>query len=387
MKPVIAENIIKSYRARNTSIEALRGISFSAEKGDVLGIIGDNGSGKSTLLKVLSGISRPTSGKVELSGSVGSILDVSAGLNAYFTGRANIYMRCVLMGYSKKEIEEKFGWISDFSELGSFIDQPVYMYSSGMFMRLGFSIAISSVPDIFLIDEVLSVGDQYFQRKCFEYLKKIRDSGTTIVFSSHDLSKVKTFCNKVIWLNGGVIEMAGEPGVVIQAYMDYTREKEGKLLESPKGLPRDLSHSNIWGSGEVRIKKIRLLDKDGLEKSVFRTNEKMAIEVLFSAETPIESPTFGIAIFRNDGVYCYGPNTRLDNKYRDKTWKGPGRYSITYDRLALLPGSYQISIGVYDKEEIFPYAFHHRLYDFKVISEIEDHGLIFMDHKWSAEEL
>lgn len=398
MKAVIVENLTKAYRVKKTTINALRGISFDLEKGRTLGVVGDNGSGKSTLLKILSGISRPTSGRIELSDKIGAILDISAGLNAYFTGRANVYMRCAILGYSKKETDYKFDEILNFSELGSFIDQPLYMYSSGMFMRLGFSIAISSIPEIILIDEVLGVGDQYFQRKCFEYLKNIRNKGTTIIFASHDLSKVNTFCDKVLWLNGGVVEMAGEPVFVIPKYIDCVREKEGRISEflkaGGKGLAPeqdkasgDLGNSNIWGSGEIRIVDVKLLDARGEGKAVFKTGESMTVEVLFEAIRPVESPTFGVAIFRNDGVYCYGPNTRLDNRYRDKTWRGKGKYSITYDRLVLLPGSYQISVGVYDKDEIFPYAFHHRLYDFKVASDIQDHGLVFLDHNWHSKEL
>jgi len=398
MKSVVVENLIKTYTVRKREENtALRGVSFSLEKGKVLGIVGDNGSGKSTLLKVLAGISRQTSGKLELSGKVDAILDISAGLNAYFTGRANIHMRCAILGYSKRDIGEKFDEILNFSELGSFIDQPLYMYSSGMFMRLGFSIAISSIPEIIIVDEVLSVGDQYFQRKCFEYLKKIKDRGTTIILASHDLSKVSTFCDEVIWLNGGVIEMAGNPLTVIPLYIDYIRGKEGRFLESLRQgdqfslrhekVSDDLSRSNIWGSGEIQIEKVKLLNRYGEEKNVFKTGESMTVEVVFNTTSPVESPTFGIAIFRNDGVYCYGPNTRLDNKYRNMIWEGKCRYSISYDRLTLLPGSYQISAGIYDKEEVFPYAFHHRLYDFKVVSDIQDHGLVFIDHSWSARKL
>jgi len=399
MKSIIVENLTKEFNVKqNKKNIALRGVSFDIEKGEVFGIIGDNGSGKSTLLRVLSGISKSTKGRVEIFGKASAILDVCAGLCSSFTGITNIYMRCAILGYSKSETYKKFDEILKFSELGDFIKQPLYTYSTGMLMRLGFAIAISNAADLMIIDEVLSVGDQYFQRKCFEYLKKIKERGTTIVFASHDLSKVKTFCDKVMWLNGGVVETIGEPQIVIQKYMDYTREKEGRFLDLLKRekksfesdyekISSDLSSVNIWGSGEAQILEVKFFDERGNERNVFRTGELLKIEVFFNIINSVESPTFGIAIFRNDGVYCYGPNTRLDNKYRGLIFNGKGKYSLTHKNLNLLPGCYQVSVGIYDKEEVFPYAFHHRLYDFEVKSDLQDHGIMYMEHIWEVKKI
>jgi len=210
-------------------VNALKGINLTIEKGEAIGIIGMNGSGKSTLLKLLAGIHKPTSGRIEIQGRLASLIGLGIGFHPGFTGRENILINGIILGLSKKEIKRKFDDIVAFAELEDYIDEPVRTYSDGMFMRLGFSIATNVDPDILLIDEILAVGDEYFRHKCAEKIAEFRKLGKTMVIVSHELEAIEKWCDRVVWLDGGVIRDAGHPERVIDRYRNAIAEKEGKI--------------------------------------------------------------------------------------------------------------------------------------------------------------
>ena len=214
------------FKSRNAYVknDILKGISFDIEKGDILGIIGRNGSGKSTLLKLITRIIYPDSGSIKINGKVSSLIELGAGFHPDMTGRENIYINASIYGLTKKEIDSKLDTIIKFSELEEFIDSPIRTYSSGMYMRLAFSVAINVEAEILLIDEILSVGDANFQAKCFRKMQELKDSGITIVIVSHDLHTMEKLCNKVIWIESGKIKRSGIPNEVLKEYIEHTTE-------------------------------------------------------------------------------------------------------------------------------------------------------------------
>lgn len=362
---------------------ALKDINLEIKKGEVIGIIGDNGSGKSTLLRIIAGISQPTEGKVLVYGRLGTLLEMGAGFHPEFTGRENIYMNSSILGLEKTEIDERVSDIINFSELDSFIDRPVKTYSSGMYARLGFAIATSIDPDILLIDEVLAVGDEYFQRKCIKRIKDFINEGKTIVLVSHNLHFIQNLCARALWLKDGVIVSQGNPEAVAGEYVNYIRQRgeDVKKEKDAHGNTAVPGTGRVGGTGEIRITNVRIIDSNGKERRSFDTGEEMNVEVSYLCSQPVDSPIFGVAIFRNDGIYCYGPNTMFDGIKTDIV-SGKGKFLIRYKSLPLLTGNYEISVGIFDKEHVYPYDFHTRLYNFEVKTKLKDHGMVRIPHDW-----
>ncbi len=266
IKSALVNKTLFSDLERDEKFEVLKGISFNVENGKTLSIIGENGSGKSTLLKILAGITRPTSGEITTRGRISALIELGAGFHPEISGRENIFINGIILGLSKKMIQEKLSKIVEFSELEEFINSPVKTYSSGMYMRLGFSIAINVDPDILLIDEVLAVGDAFFVPKCIDKIYEFKRKGKTIIFVSHDLATVEKISDEVIWLKKGQIEMRGYPAKVVDAYMQYIGEKEEKREEKPT----EVSTENRWGSREIEIKNVKILNRDGKEKYIYK---------------------------------------------------------------------------------------------------------------------
>lgn len=381
---------------------ALKDINLEINKGECLGVIGRNGAGKSTLLNILAGITFPTEGKVLVDGRVSAILSLGAGFHPELTGEENVYLNASILGLRVKNIKKRFQEIVEFSEIGHFIDAPLQTYSAGMYMRLGFSIAIHIDFDVLLIDEALSVGDISFQEKCIYKLKEFHKKGATLVIVSQSLDLLKELCDKVVLLERGRVEFIKEPREAIAQYQEMMSIKEEKDVQIVSRLPpkpvfvRSSSNSDSeakvesiksnWGTragtGDIEIKRVRLLDSRGKEESVFETSQRLKVWVDFFVHSEIADPHFGIAIFRDDGTYCYGPNTRFDGIKIPKLKKGGGWFSIEYRELNLLPGSYNISVAIWEKEERFAYDYHYAFYSFKVCSSKKDHGVVYLRHKW-----
>ncbi len=375
-KYALLEYLLLRKKSYHTDFYALRDISFETRKGDVLGIIGDNGAGKSLLLKILSGSVLPTSGSVVVNGSSSSLIDLQSGFKKDFTGIDNIRMNLVISGYGQKKYEYLIDKIAEFAELGDFIRYPVSSYSTGMLMRLGFSISSVLAEDVFIVDEHIAVGDNYFMRKCIEKLKELHREKKTLVIVSHSMHLVANLSTKVIWLDSGRIREMGDPPTVVRNYEDYILKKENKEA-SQKIQPL---------SDEARILQVRITDSSGKSREVFDTEEDIVVEAEAVFHTPVKRPVFGVAIFKEDGRYIYGPNTFFD-RFDTGECEGRIRFRILYEKPPLLNGKYLVSVAIFDPEHVYPYDFHEKRYSFEIRSNFLDHGDIKINHRWFIEKV
>ncbi len=424
-------------RVHHTEHWALKDVDFSVARGRSFGIIGPNGAGKSTLLKIIGGITRPSEGALELRASLSTLLDLGLGFHQEFTGRQNIRLNCSLLGMSEALIDDRIPEIIAFAELGDFIDLPVRTYSAGMNLRLGFAIAAHTDSDVFLVDEVLAVGDQYFQRRCVNKIEEFVQQGRTIILVSHDLHAVRSLCDEALWLDRGRVRALGPAREVVDRYLDIERERasggrravvrpfaprappvqpeasapEPSRYEATEDDPQlrqallqtcevadaaerwaeaveteaydivDGDTPVVQGTGEVRVLGVRVLDGHARDRTRFRTGEDLVVAVTFRTTVPVERPIFGAAIFRGDGVYIHGPNSRWDHVL-DGTYHGIYTFFLRWRKLALLAGRYRLSIAIFDKNHLKPHVWHNQLYDFEVHAEVEDHGVVLLDHGW-----
>lgn len=406
----LKEKILFWKRNRFEMRNVLNGISFDIKKGEAVGIIGANGCGKSTTLKLLSRIMYPDEGTVRMNGRVSALIELGAGFHPDMTGRENIYTNAAIFGLSRKEIEERLQTIIDFSELGDYIDNPVRTYSSGMYMRLAFSVAINVNADILLVDEILAVGDAAFQAKCFNKLKKIKAAGTTIVIVSHSLGQIEQICDRSIWIKDGVIEQEGSPREVHPAYMDYmsrllltnTSEvkkqaeklagKSGSELETGQQDETEESSednhawfkddTNRWGSGDVRITSVRMLDGEGEETDSFMTESTITIEYHYRVRKLIEQAGVGFGIYRNDGLQCYGTNTFIERKDIDLA-DGSTIKCVLHD-VSLLPGEYSLDVAIHSDGGI-DCDYWKSAKTFRIVSGTADVGICRIRHEWTIE--
>lgn len=353
----------------------LKNASFVIKQGETVGLIGANGTGKSTLLKLLANIIRPTSGRIEVNGRVSALLEVGSGFHPDLTGRENIYLNGAILGLSRSEVRRRLDEIIAFSELQQSIDLPVKHYSSGMYVRLGFSVAVHVQPTILLIDEVLAVGDASFQRKCIEQIDQLQQEGITILFVSHSPDLIAKICRRAIWLDEGQVIADGPVDSVIKQYLWHTFEHS--TVSGARKTEKQ------WGSGEVKIERVCLLDKNGAERTAFITGEPLTVELHYHALRRIERPIFGLGIHRSDGVHVTGPNTRFGGL--DIPWiegKGVVRYKVP--ALPLLEGTYHVSVSSHDWEDIKMFDFHDHLYTFQVFYLAgERYGAISLNGAWS----
>ncbi|MBU0495897.1 MAG: ABC transporter ATP-binding protein [Chloroflexi bacterium] len=354
--------LFRGRRYRAQDFWALRDVSFEVQAGEALGFIGANGSGKSTVLKLVSRILVPTTGQVHIHGQVSSLLELGAGFHPDLTGRENIYLNGSVLGLTRRQINERLGDIIDFAELGPFIDAPVKHYSSGMYMRLGFAVAVHVDPNILLVDEVLAVGDQRFQFKCYDRIANLRAQGVTILFVSHDLEHVRRLCGRAVWLEGGQVHAQGDTGHVIAQYLDQVMAQEEERLFQQGAQEMD---EHRWGQGQVRITGVRFYDRAGQERHVFDAGEWMQARIQYTASGQVERPVFGVAIHRTDGLHVNGPNTKLSH-YDIPAIQGEGEVHCTFEMLPLLEGSYRLSAAVYDETCTRPYDHLDGVFPFRV---------------------
>jgi ABC-type polysaccharide/polyol phosphate transport system ATPase subunit len=379
----VLETVIAAFSRRRRSAShdlwAVRDVSFDILSGQCVGIIGRNGSGKSTLLKLIARIIQPTSGEIMVQGRVSALLELGAGFHPDLTGRENIYLNASVLGLSHDETEELFDDIVDFSELGEFIDMPVKHYSSGMYMRLGFSVAIHVRPNILIVDEILAVGDQTFQAKCIDRIMDIKRDGTTILFISHDLANVRNLCSDVIWLDHGHLRLIGPTDSVLAQYRAHLFQQVSDQLT----LENDLGGFRRWGTMQIEITDIRLLDERGEETTMFRTGDALSVEMTYMAHEPILEPEFGLAFYSQAGAHIAGPNNRLGGLSLGVV-EGPGKIRYDIDRLPLLPGRYQLTAAVHDSVDPIAYDFHEEAYSFRVIEgeSADTEGIIALDATW-----
>ena len=482
------EVLLLGRRQLHRPVRALHDVSFEVARGKAIGIIGDNGSGKSTLLRVLGKILTPTTGEVTVNFPVSVLIELAAGYDIQAPGRDNIIFQCRLLGMSSAEIAERMGEIIDFAELGPAIDMPMKTYSTGMRLRLAFSVALGLRREVMLIDEVLAVGDEYFQSKCFRRIKEIKADNTTFVYVSHALGTVRSVCDRAIWLRDGEIAAMGESWTVIDKYLDYVRGRMG-IMSMPgaptppgsgenAGSPVELANDCAWltvaqtanvapasrapypptqeierseqsrsadeplprvasfaglgrtsvdpldeealeeeaspgldepppaptragalpssqrltdhamlpwarqGSHEVEIFQVEVFNGEHRCPSIFSAGEPLTIRLHYMAHHRVERPNFGVAIYRNDGLLVYGTSSHKDRLVIDVI-QGQGYLDFTIPTLTLLSGSYEITVAIFDEEDIYKYDYHTRLYFFRVKNDRHDEGVARVNHQWN----
>ena len=390
---------ILTRRPWHHEVRALTDLSFAVEPGECLGMVGANGAGKSTLLRILAGLSRPSAGQLEIQGRISALLELNSGFHPEFTGRENIRLAGTILGFSPREIAARTEEIIAFAELGEFIDLPVRTYSAGMFLRLGFAVATAVEPDVLLIDEALAVGDEYFRGKCTHRLREFRRQNKTIVIASHDLTLVRSLCDRALLLDRGRLALQGPPAEVLQAYLDriYRRAVE-EMHGAETGLPPGTLRR---GSGEVEITAVRVLNRDGHQSRAFMTGEPLAIEFDYTVRRDLPEPLFGFNLFRADGVLavstnnCCGRVSSLllhpdrhpgdEPRCLEPGQRGTVRFETGTN--PLLPGSYELSVNVFrgksgaatPVDEIFAAA------RFEMLpGRFDDRGLFLLPGTWSV---
>jgi lipopolysaccharide transport system ATP-binding protein len=357
---------------------AVDDVSLNVMPSQVWGIIGRNGSGKSTLLKLIARILRPNEGRITVRGRVSVLLELGAGFHPDLTGRENIFLNAAVLGLKKKEIEQHYDSVVAFSELGEFIDMPVKHYSSGMYMRLGFSVAIHVNPDILIVDEILAVGDQTFQEKCFERIHDMKQRGVNIVMVSHNMEVMRRLCTHVLWLEQGKVRAFGQTEQVISQYLDSLYQVEPRQMEL--GAPS----FTRWGTGDIELTAVRILNEAGEPQNTFRTGDALILEMSYQCHRPVTEPEFGLAIYRRDSFQINGPNNQLAGLQMGVvSGSGTVRYQIA--DLCLLPGSYLVTAAIHDSRRARAFDYHEKAYEFQVVAggTHEVYGLVAFPAIWT----
>jgi ABC-type polysaccharide/polyol phosphate transport system ATPase subunit len=405
LKSALLQRSILHHLRPSETFPALKNVSFKVAKGSTFGVMGRNGSGKSTALKLVAGITKPTSGNVRVDGRISALIELGAGFHPEISGRENVFINGIMLGLTKREIQARFDEIVDFAELRDFIDAPVKTYSSGMYMRLGFAVAINVDPDVLLVDEVLAVGDEGFTHKCLDKFGEFRRRGKTILLVTHSLNLIERFCDEAIWLDAGEKQAEGDPKRVIGAYLTAVEATEEQLLEAttaravqeaaepsamPAPAPVDPMNSDMftategrWGSREAEIVRVAFLDKENHASFVFHTGDAMSIRLHVRASHPIEDFVFGIGLFNADGVCCYGTNTYIE-EMNPLRLAGEADVTFAIDTLDLVEGTYKLDVAIH-KRDGYPYDYHRLLYTFRVKSRTQDTGIYRPHHRWTFE--
>lgn len=371
-KDRLKEFLCRGHRRYHQEFWALHDVSFQAKKGSTFSLIGDNGAGKSTLLQLVAGVLRPSSGQVTIHGRISTILELGTGFNPEFTGRENAMMSGTIMGIPSKEMERRLPEIADFAEIGDFFDRPVKLYSSGMYIRLAFAVATSVDPDMLIIDEALSVGDQYFQKRCIDRIESFRRAGKTILFCSHNLYQIRLISDEVIWLKAGRIVEAGDVSRVVGAYENYLREREVPREPAPV-LNSDL-RVFPWVSG-VRLSR----NGEEIERDQFMTGEDLTVTIQYEVPQPPTVAHVGIGIDRNDGVQVFSTSSQAAG-FTPPTCSGSIR--LRFPHLALMPGTYAVSVCLLDEHGLHVYDHRVREFKFEVVHNVQAMGLCYLEHQW-----
>ena len=407
---LLQRSILRELQPSET-FPALTDVSFSVPKGSTYGVMGRNGSGKSTALKLVAGITKPTSGTVRVAGRISALIELGAGFHPEISGRENVFINGIMLGLTKREIQNRFDEIVDFAELREFIDAPVKTYSSGMYMRLGFAVAINVNPDVLLVDEVLAVGDEGFTHKCLDKFAEFKRSNRTILLVTHSLNLIERFCDEALWLDGGRTMSHGDPKRVVGAYLTKVEEGEEQLLaattakalesasrghagsDGQEGQNRQQEQpadptSNMfqategrWGSRDVEITDVSFLDRAGQPSFVFHSGDPIKVRVTLRAAHPVDDFVFGFGLFNADGVCCYGTNTYLE-EMQPQRLSGEAEATFAVDSLELVEGTYKVDVAIH-KIDGFPYDYHRLLYTFRVKSRIHDVGIYRPRHRWT----
>ena len=422
LKSALLQRSILRDLSPTETFPALQNVSFTVPPGRTYGVIGRNGSGKSTALKLVAGITKPTTGTVTVQGRISALIELGAGFHPEISGRENVFINAVMLGLTKREIAGRFDDIVEFAELQDFIDAPVKTYSSGMYMRLGFAVAIHVDPDVLLVDEVLAVGDEGFTHKCLDKFAELRRLGKTILLVTHSLGLVERFCDEALWLDEGRARASGDPRRVVDAYLTAVEKTEQELLASttakavaatksvahgeappamleavhaaaaevvaPASAKPDGELTNMftviegrWGSREIEITDVTLLDEGHQPAFVFHSGDPMAVRLKVTAHAPATDFVFGVSLFNADGVCCYGTNTFIE-QMDPQSLAGDAEVIFAVDSLDLVEGTYKLDVAVHTCDG-YPYDYHRLLYTFRVKSRTPDVGIYRPRHRWT----
>lgn len=423
----LQESFIGLWRRTRTEADyfwPLRDFSIRVMPGDSIGILGQNGSGKSTLLKLLTGVLQPTDGEIQVNGRIASLLELGAGFHPDLTGRENIFLNASIYGMDNRTIRRNLESIIDFAEIGEFIDTPVKHYSSGMYVRLGFAVAVHTQPDVLIVDEVLTVGDQIFQQKCMQRIWELGKAGVALILVSHNLEDVRRLCDRAVWIHSGRVRADGPALDVVDEYLTHTNEifyqrqrAEKAAADAAKqsaagnagdgnagrlGDPQtatgteatadatgagkklaQLSSDQRWGTHQAEIVAVELRDAQGEIQDRFRSGESLGVRIYYQTHERIAEPTFGLAIYRRDGVHINGPNS-VDEGYEVAAIDGEGMMEYRVDALPLNPGHYELTVAIYNRNSTIAIDHHHRLYPFEVIApgKRSEAGVIHLPASW-----
>jgi lipopolysaccharide transport system ATP-binding protein len=400
--------LLGGARSRNLtaadSIPALEEVSFEVARGESLGLIGGNGSGKSTLLKLVAGMLRPTAGRVVVDGRVAALIELGAGFHPEISGRENVFINGAVLGLTRREIDRRYQDIVEFSGLGDFMEEPVKNYSSGMYVRLGFAVAIHTDPDVLLVDEVLAVGDEAFAHRCVRRIEEFLAAGRTLLLVSHSLDLVSTLCDRVVWLDRGHQRLTGEPRRVADAYRQAVAEQEGaehlaarrqrEAASTPAGAgasgdapappPREIVDESgevvRWGSRAAELVHARLLGPGGEERYHLHSGDPALFEIRVRAPRPLADFVFGIAINTPRGFECWGTNTDLAG-YVPNELSGEATIRVTCPNLRLAPGDYAVDLAIHARDGA-PYDYHRKALTFTVTAATRGIGVYFPEHRW-----
>jgi ABC-type polysaccharide/polyol phosphate transport system ATPase subunit len=410
---LLSRSLVRDLEPDET-FTAVNDVSFTVPAGRTLGVIGRNGSGKSTMLKLVAGITRPTTGTVTVHGRISALIELGAGFHPEISGRENVFINGIMLGLTKKEIARRFDEIVDFAELREFIDAPVKTYSSGMYMRLGFAVAIHVDPDVLLVDEVLAVGDEGFTHKCLDKFAEFKRRGKTILLVTHSLGLVERFCDEALWLDSGSLKAIGDPKRVVGAYITDVEASEeeqlaasdAKAQESAMAISPDEPASAVlpdhpietaegpadmfrategrWGSREIEITDVSLSGANGERSHVFHSGGRLNIRLRLRAPVAIEDFVIGIGIFNAEGICCYGTNTDIEELKAERIF-GDAEAVFSIESLDLVEGTYKLDVAIH-KADGYPYDYHRLLYTFRVKSRTKDVGIYRPRHAWQFSE-
>ena len=366
--------IMRGGRSKVDMFWALEDVSFEVYEGSTTGLIGENGSGKSTMLKCLARILRPDTGSVSVTGKMSALLELGAGFHPELSGRENVFLNGAILGLKQKELMARFDDIVDFAGIGQYIDEPVKNYSSGMYVRLGFSVAINVDPDILLVDEVLAVGDEAFQRKCLERFADLKRNGKTVIIVSHSMGSVVTMCDHAIWFKKGHKMADGDPRQVIEAYTGSITLAEHRPTET----------GDRWGSGEARIERVALLDRAGLQSTRVGSGEPLTVRLWYTTSEPVERPVFSVSLQTLQGVVVSCPTTREGGEVPEKL-DGSGWVDLVLERFPILPGTYDLTVSLTDFTLAHPYDVRRNVLRMDVDRKglVEPTGIVSLGGHWA----
>jgi ABC-type polysaccharide/polyol phosphate transport system ATPase subunit len=408
---LLSRSLVRDLKPHET-FAALTNVTVSVPRGQTLGVIGRNGSGKSTMLKLVAGITKPTTGTVKVNGRISALIELGAGFHPEISGRENVFINGIMLGLTKREVADRFDEIVEFAEMKEFIDAPVKTYSSGMYMRLGFAVAIHVDPEVLLVDEVLAVGDEGFTHKCLDKFAEFKRRGKTILLVTHSLGMVERFCDEALWLDAGRITGSGDPKRIVGAYITDVEKREERELAAADAKARDSADAAIvspdepasavlpdspvetataagdmfraaegrWGSREVEIIDVQFLGPDGEQAHVFQSGDRLDLRVRLRAPLPIDDFVIGVGLFNAEGTCCYGTNTYIE-ELAPETLHGDAEATFSIDALDLIEGTYKVDVAVH-KIDGYPYDYHRLLYTFRIKSRTKDVGIYRPRHTW-----